>query len=86
VLPNCRECYVPAAADIQAATARAEDVERIGPQEAKRLVDQDAVVMLDVSKQPQGHKIKGAVRANPNDLTGWLTVVPRGKDVITYCT
>jgi hypothetical protein len=77
---------VPAAADIQAATARAEDVERIGPQEAKRLVDQDAVVMLDVSKQPQRQKIKGAVRANPNDLTGWLTVVPRGKDVITYCT
>jgi ribosomal protein L14 len=77
---------VPAAADIQAATARAEDVERIGPQEAKHLVEQDAAVMLDVSKQPQGERIKGAVRANPNDLTGWLTVVPRGKDVITYCT
>jgi len=74
------------AADIQAATALAEDVERIGPQEAKRLVDHDAVVMLDVSKQPQGQKIKGAVRANPNDLTGWLTVVLRGKDMITYCT
>jgi hypothetical protein len=86
VLPNCRECYVPAAADLQAATARAEDVERIGPQETKRLVDQDAVIMLDVSKQPQAERIKGAVRANPNDLTGWLTVVPRGKDVLTYCT
>jgi len=61
-------------------------VERIGPQEAKRLVDQDAAVMLDLSMQPEGQKIKGAVRANPNDLTGWLTVVPRGKDVITYCT
>jgi hypothetical protein len=69
VLPNCRECYVPAAADIRAATAPAEDVERIGPQEAKRLVDQDAAVILDVSKQPKGQKIKGAVRANPNDLT-----------------
>jgi Domain of unknown function (DUF4760) len=86
VLPNCRECYVPVAADIQTVTALAEDVERIGPQEAKRLVDQDAAVMLDVSKQPEGKKIKGAVRANPNDLTGWLTVVPRGKAVITYCT
>jgi hypothetical protein len=69
VLSNCRECYVSAAADIRAATALAEDVERIGPQEAKRLVDQDAAVILDVSKHPKGQKIKVAVRANPNDLT-----------------
>ena len=59
---------------------------RIGPEEAKHLVDQDAAVMLDVSKQPEGQKIKGAVHASPNDLTGWLTVVLRGKDMITYCT
>jgi hypothetical protein len=39
----------------------------------KRLVDQDAAFILDVSKQPKGQKIKVAVRANPNDLTGWLT-------------
>ena len=56
------------------------------PQEAKRLVDQDAAIILDVSKQPKGQKIKVAVRANPNDLAGWLTVVARGKDVTTYCT
>jgi hypothetical protein len=56
VLPNCRECYVPAAADIRAATAPAEDVERIGPHEAKRLVDQDAAVILEVSKQPKARR------------------------------
>ena len=85
VLPNCRECYVPVT-EIQAAKIESEEVERVEPQEAMRLIERDAAIMLDVSKHPEGQKIKGAVRANPNDLNGWLTVVPRGKDVITYCT
>jgi hypothetical protein len=85
VLPNCRECYVPIA-DISTVAAQVEDVERIEPHEAKRLIEGDGAVILDVSKNPGGLKIKAAVRANPNDLNGWLTVVPRGKDVITYCT
>ena len=49
-----------------------------------RIVNRYFVVTAKHNVQHQ--KIKGAVRANPNDLTGWQTVVPRGKDVTTYCT
>jgi hypothetical protein len=86
MLPNCRECYVPSVAEVQAVVALAEEVERIEPREAKRLLEQDGAIVLDVSKQPNGEKIRGAIRTNPNDLTGWLTVVSPGKDIVTYCT
>ena len=85
VLPNCRECYVPAAAE-RAAAALSEEIERISPYEAKRMVDQNGALVLDVSRNGDAERIKGALRANPNDLTGWLNVLPRGKDVVTYCT
>jgi len=84
VLPNCRECYVPIA-DADANTTT-EEPERIEPREAKRLLDADQAIMLDVSRSPNGLRIGGALRADPNDLTGWLAIVRPGKDVITYCT
>ncbi|MGH7987917.1 MAG: DUF4760 domain-containing protein [Candidatus Binataceae bacterium] len=83
VLPNCRECYVPNATDI--ATPRFEEPERVTPAAARRLIDSNDTLVLDVSKTSGDTHIKGAVRTEPNDLTGWLTVVD-GKDVLTYCT
>jgi hypothetical protein len=86
MLPNCRECYVPSVAEVQAVVALAEEIERIEPREATRLLEQDGAIVLDVSKEPNGEKVRGAIRTNPNDLTGWLTVVSPGKNVVTYCS
>jgi len=85
VLPNCRECYVPELSDPGPA-ADSGDAERIEPAEAKQLADRGAAILLDVSKAPGAERIKGALRAQPNDLTGWVSVVPPGKSVVTYCT
>lgn len=86
VLPNCRECYVPVAAEARAVAALSEEIERISPDEAKRMVDQNGALILDVTRNGDAERIKGALRAIPNDLTGWLNVLPRGKNVVTYCT
>lgn len=85
MLPTCRECYVPLENET-AIEPIAEDKLKIGPPEAKRMVDEDGAIVLDVSREAQEQKIKGAVRAAPNELAGWLSVVRNGKDVITYCT
>jgi len=80
VLPNCLECYVPIVVGDEA-------LKEAGRIEPKALRDKLAsVVVLDVSKETPEHKIAGALRAAPNDLTGWLKVLPPGKDVVTYCT
>jgi hypothetical protein len=84
VLPNCRECYVPLPS--MSPATEAGEVERIEPAEARRLIDQGAAVVLDVSKEQDREKIGGALRAQPNDLAGWLAVVQPGKSVVTYCT
>jgi hypothetical protein len=59
---------------------------RIEPAQAKELVDRGAAVVLDVGKAPMPERIKGALRARPNELAGWLAVLPPGKSVVTYCT
>lgn len=84
MLPECRECYVPLATD--AAATPVKDVDLIEPDEARRLLGQNAAVMLDVSRDVTSGHIAGAVRSTPNDLTGWLAAIKPGKDVITYCT
>lgn len=84
VLPNCRECYVPEAS--APAVADSAEVERIEPEEAKRLLEEGAAVILDVSKVQQPERIRGALRARPNELPGWLAVATPGKSVVTYCT
>jgi len=80
VLPNCLECYVPIVDGDEAL----KDAGRIEPEELRDKLA--SVVVLDVSKAASEHKIAGALRAEPNDLTGWLKVIPPGKDVVTYCT
>jgi hypothetical protein len=59
---------------------------RIEPAEAKRKLDEGHAIMLDVTRKPEVTKIRGAVRPNPRDLSGWLMAVEKTKDVITYCT
>jgi len=84
ILPECRECYVPVTADTAATPAM--DLDLIEPAEARRLLDQEAAIILDVSRDGANGQIAGAVRTTPNDLTGWLAAIKPGKDVITYCT
>jgi hypothetical protein len=80
VLPNCLECYVPIAVGDEA-------LKEAGRIEPTALRDKLAsVAVLDVSKTTPEHRITGALRGTPNDLTGWLSVLPPGKDVVTYCT
>ncbi len=82
VLPNCLECYVP----IPQVEPPGRDADRIEPAELKKWVERDEAVVLDVSKSAAGPRIAGALRAEPNDLRGWVNVLPRGKSVATYCT
>lgn len=84
ILPECRECYVPIITDTAATPAK--DVDLVEPDEARRLLGQNAAIMLDVSRDDMSGHIAGAVRTTPNDLTGWLAAIKPGKDVITYCT
>ena len=84
MLPECRECYVPLVTDTAATPVK--DVDLIEPDEARRLLGQNAAVMLDVSRDVTSGHIADALRTTPNDLTGWLAAIKPGKDVITYCT
>ena len=62
------------------------EAERIEPADLKKMIDAGNVVVLDESKAPEEKMVGGAVRATPNDLVGWIKVIPPGKDVVTYCT
>jgi hypothetical protein len=83
MLPECRECYVPVTTDTAATPVK--DVDLVEPDEARRLLAQNAAIVLDVSRDVTNGHIAGAVRTAPNDLTGWLAAIKPGKDVITYC-
>jgi hypothetical protein len=86
MLPTCRECYVPSVAEMAMMAPIDGDTLTIAPSEAKRLVDESGATVLDVSRELEGQRIKGAVRAAPNELPGWLSVVREAKAVVTYCT
>jgi rhodanese-related sulfurtransferase len=77
---------VPALSSSPAGLEAGEIPDRIEPAEAKQLVDGGQAIVLDVSKARHGERIAGALRAQPNDLTGWLSTLPQGKSVVTYCT
>jgi hypothetical protein len=86
MLPECRECYVPFQGAPEPAPTLADHVERIEPIEARRLVEEDRALIIDVSKTDNVDRIAGAIRAHPNDLTGWLAALTPKKSVVTYCT
>lgn len=69
----------------------ADDVQRITVQELKAKMDKgESVVVLDVrttgSWMSSHEKIKGAVRISINALEARLAEIPKGSEVITYCT
>jgi len=97
VLPNCLECVVPAAVTIAnepqlehtplTALQPAETI--VAPVDVvtlRGLVDRGEVQVLDVSREPQATCIKGAVRGDPNDLSGWTRAVAHDRPVVAYCT
>ncbi len=86
MLPQCRECYLPTQPAQEPARALPDNVERIEPAEAKRLAEEGRALIIDVSKNVNSGRIAGAIRARPNDLTGWLAALEPGKSVVTYCT
>ena len=59
---------------------------RLEPAEAKRLLDENRLTIIDVTRKPSSMRIRGAIRPSPRDLTGWLRAVENGKNVVTYCT
>ncbi|MCL5960953.1 MAG: rhodanese-like domain-containing protein [Chloroflexi bacterium] len=66
-----------------------EEVSRISPEEVKRLIDQNAdVVLLDV-RSPDAYdessiKIRGAKRISPGEIASHLDEIPRDKLIVTY--
>ncbi|MGO9451600.1 MAG: rhodanese-like domain-containing protein [Candidatus Binataceae bacterium] len=90
VLPAYLECVVPSINEPQIQIASVPDppheAPRIEVSEVRKLIDAETVTVLDVSKHKAADRIPGAISADPSDLEGWLKVLPRGKDVVTYCT
>ena len=82
VLPNCLECYVP----IMRKELTLAEPDRIDAKTLKDMLDSGSAVVLDVSKARNERQVSGALRATPNDIGGWLKVIPPGKNVVTYCT
>ncbi len=88
VLPKCVECYYGVPQPVTTGTERTEDeVPRIEPRQLFELLQGRGAIVLDVSKGENPHRIKGALRATPNELSGWLQLVQGiGRRVVTYCT
>ncbi len=95
VLPSCIECAAPLLANQKKITSAdslpngkqtTDEVERISVHELKRMIDAGTVAVLDVNTKPKAEKIIGALRAEPNELSGWLSILPRDKPVVVYCS
>ena len=67
----------------------AANVSIITKEELKAQLDSSDVVILDVRTggdwKSSEFKIKGAIRANPNNLNKWAEVYPKDKTLILYC-
>jgi len=68
----------------------AEEVKKITKEKLKSLLEDGAVVVVDV--RLQGHwdgsksKIKGAVREDPNKVEAWMGKYGKDKSLVFYCT
>jgi rhodanese-related sulfurtransferase len=63
---------------------------RIGPPEAKARVDAGQAIILD-AVAPQAWDqldvaIRGAIRISPDEIETRFRELPRGKQIIAYCT
>ncbi len=68
----------------------AEDAPRISKEEAKALLGNPGVIILDArtggSWSMSDKKIKGAVRVDPADVGSWAGSLPKGKKIVVYCS
>lgn len=68
----------------------AEDAPRITKEEAKTLLSDPKVVILDVrilsDWKKSDKKIKGAVRVDPHDVGAWAGNYSKEKKIIVYCS
>ena len=67
----------------------AEEVPRITKQELKPMLDDPAVVILDVRAgrdwKGSEKKIKGAIRENPKRFESWARKYSKEKTLVLYC-
>jgi len=65
------------------------DVPTITKEELKAQLDSSDVIILDVRTgkdwKSSEFKIKGAMRANPNEFDSWAATYPKDKTLILYC-
>jgi len=64
-------------------------VSRITQQDAKSLLGNPEVIFIDVRApkdwNSSGSKIKGAVREDPSNISGWADKYPEEKTLLFYC-
>jgi rhodanese-related sulfurtransferase len=67
----------------------ATEVATITKEELKAQLDSSDVIILDVRTgkdwKSSEFKIKGAVRANPNEFDKWAETYPKDKKFVLYC-
>ena len=67
----------------------AKDVPTITKEELKAQLDSSDVIILDARLgkdwKSSEFKIKGAMRANPNEFDKWAATYPKDKTLILYC-
>ncbi len=67
----------------------ATEVGIITKEELKAQLDNSDIVLLDVRTgkdwKSSEFKIKGAIRANPNDFDEWSGTYPKDKKFVLYC-
>lgn len=77
---------VPLSASVRAAG----DAPRISKEDVKALLGDPGVVILDArtgsSWSKSDKKIKGAVRADPDEVPSWAGSIPKDKKIIVYCS
>jgi rhodanese-related sulfurtransferase len=65
------------------------EVGTITKEELKAQLDNPEIILLDVRTgknwKSSEFKIKGAVRANPNDFDKWSGTYPKDKKFVLYC-
>src|SRR5579875_921831 len=98
VLPSCIECYYPnlvrppgnnstGACSPAAGITDEQDVKRIEPSELYEFVRAGTATVIDVSAHDNSERIEGAVRATPNEVSGWLKLIKGNEAIIgLYCT
>jgi len=69
--------------------ASGKDAPRVDPETLKSWLTDPQIIILDVRApsdwQSSGHKIKGAVRQDPNAVKTWAASLPKDKKIVLYC-